>query len=143
MHRNTAIIIIMAALIVTAAAHCAFAESDVLGFIDTQRILLAHPKYEASQKQIDAFVKKKSEEAKAAADKEKDPQKKAEIIEQARTESGMEEVKIMNPLTKDINTAIEKVAKSKGVTVVLNRVMIFFGGIDITDDVAKALKSVK
>ena len=143
MLRKTAINTIMAVLIVHLTAICAFAASDILGFIDTQRVLLAHPKYEASQKQIEAFVKKKSDAAKAATEKEKDPKKQSEIIDKARTESGLEEVKIMNPLTKDINDAIAKVAKSKGVTVVLNRVMIYFGGVDITDDVVKVLKNLK
>lgn len=143
MFRKTTINIIMAVLIVHLTTICAFAASDVLGFIDTQKVLMAHPKYVASQKQIDAFVKKKSDAAKAAVEKEKDQKKQSEIIDKARTESAMEEVRIMNPLTKDINDAIEKVAKSKGVTVVLNRIMIYYGGTDLTDDVVKVLKNLK
>ena len=33
--------------------------------------------------------------------------------------------------------------KDKGVTVVLNKILIYFGGVDITDDVVKALKNTK
>ena len=33
--------------------------------------------------------------------------------------------------------------KDKGVTVVLNKILIYFGGVDITDDVVKALKNTQ
>ena len=49
----------------------------------------------------------------------------------------------MNPLTEDLNRTIANVAKDKGVTVVLNKILIYFGGVDITDDVVKALKNTK
>jgi outer membrane protein len=120
-----------------------YAATDKIGFIDTQRILVAHPKYESSQKQVDDFITKKSDEARAAAEKETDPSKRMEIIDTARRESGREELRVMNPITEDINKVIETVAKSKGVTVVMERVYIFFGGIDITEDVIKGVKAIK
>lgn len=119
------------------------AAEDKIGFMDIQRVLTAHPKYEATQKQLDAFMKKKSEAAKAAIDKESDPKKKQEILDKARTESGMEEVRVMNPLTEDINKIVARIAKSKNVTIVLNKLLIYYGGVDLTDDIIKALKELK
>ena len=121
----------------------AFAAEDRIGFIDAQRILLAHPKYLAAQKHMDEFVQKKTVEAKAAAEKETDAQKRMTIIETARRESGDEELRIMNPITEEINTIIEKVSKEKGVTVVVNKLLIYFGGVDLTDDVIKGVKNLK
>jgi outer membrane protein len=120
-----------------------YAASDKIGFIDTQRVLVAHPKYETSQKYIDEFITKKTEEARAAAEKEPDQNKRLEIIDIARRESGREEMKVMNPITDEINKVIETVAKSKGVTIVLERVYIFFGGVDLTDDVIKGVRAIK
>jgi outer membrane protein len=105
--------------------------------------LITHPKYAESQKQVDEFITQKSDEARAAAEKESDPQKRMIIIDTARQESGMKEMEIMNPLTADINKVIESVAKSKGVTVVVEKVYIFFGGVDLTDDVVKGVLTIK
>jgi outer membrane protein len=120
-----------------------YAATDKIGFIDTQRILVAHPKYESSQKYVDDFITEKSEAARSAAEKETDPSKRMEIIDTARRESGLEELRMMNPITEDINKVIETVAKSRGVTVVIERVYVFFGGIDITEDVIKGVKAIK
>jgi outer membrane protein len=65
------------------------------------------------------------------------------IISTARRESGEEELRLMNPITEEINKVIETVAKSKGLTVVLNKVLIFYGGQDITDEVVSSLKKLK
>jgi hypothetical protein len=35
------------------------------------------------------------------------------------------------------------VAKAKGVTVVVEKVYIFFGGVDLTDDVVKGVQAIK
>jgi outer membrane protein len=66
-----------------------------------------------------------------------------EIIETARRESGREELRVMNPITEDINKVIESVAKSKGITIVMERVYIFFGGTNLTEDVIKGVKAIK
>jgi outer membrane protein len=134
---------VLLAMILNLSGTAAFAAADKIGFIDTQRILVAHPKYESSQKYVDDFITKKSDEAREAAEKETDPSRRMEIIDTARKESGREELRIMNPITEDINRVIETVAKSRGVTVVMERVYIFFGGIDITEDVIKGVRAIK
>jgi outer membrane protein len=105
--------------------------------------LIAHPKYAEAQKYVDEFITKKSDEARAAAEKEADAQKRMLIIDTARQESGMEEMRVMNPLTAEINKIIESVAKAKGVTVVVEKVYIFYGGVDLTDDVVKGVQAIK
>jgi outer membrane protein len=120
-----------------------FAAEDRIGFIDSPRVLSSHPRYEALQKQLDTFIEKKSEEARVASEKETDTTKKMVIIQNARMESGQEEMRVMNPITDEINKIIETVAKSKGITVVLNKLLIFYGGVDLTDDVISAIKKLK
>jgi len=46
----------------------------------------------------------------------------------------------MEPLFKDIDLAIRTVAKAKGVTIVLDKTQVFFGGADITEDVIQEVK---
>ena len=137
------IFFVMALVFLNTSTLAADAASDKIGFIDTQRILAAHPKYEESQKYLDGFISKKSDEARAAAEKEPDADKRMAIIDEARQASGLEEMRVMNPITIDINKVIETVAKTKGVTIVMEKVYIFFGGVDLTDDVVKGVKALK
>lgn len=141
--RRSALAAILAALTVMMAASCAMADSDKIGFIDTQAVLFAHPKYEQSQKHLDEFADKKYKEVMAAAEKETDQAKKREMIETARRESGEEEVRTMNPIQDQINAVIDKVAKSRGVTVVVSKTLIFFGGEDLTEEVVKQVRQIK
>ena len=133
------ILLLFVSLFVLSFAGMALAQ-DKVGYVDPQKILASHPKYEAVQKQLDQFAKKKADATKKAVDKENDPKKKSDLYEVARRESGQEELRLMNPIMNEINDAITKVAKSKGITVVLNKTLVFFGGIDLTDDVLKIIK---
>jgi outer membrane protein len=142
-YRKIFAISLMTVILLSAGVFSASAASDRIGFIDTQRILASHPKYDESQKYLDGFITKKSDEAREAAEKEPDAAKRMQIIDTARQESGLEEMKVMNPITAEINKVIESVAKAKGVTVVVEKVYIFFGGVDITDDVVKGVKALK
>ena len=60
--------------------------------------------------------------------------------EQGRLEKKKEEIRKMKEgLEKDVETAVTKVAGSKGLEMVINKQLVMFGGTDITDDVIKAL----
>ncbi|MPN27379.1 hypothetical protein SDC9_174810 [bioreactor metagenome] len=52
----------------------------------------------------------------------------------------MEEQRLMEPLFKEAQMAVRTVAKVKGITVVIEKSAVYFGGIDITDDVVQELK---
>jgi outer membrane protein len=136
-------VFLIALVMLNTTAVLLHAAEDRVGFIDAPRVLSSHPKYAESQKYMEEFVRKKTEESMAAAEKETDQRKRQEIIDTARMESGNEESRVMTPITKDINKVIESVAKAKGVTVVLNKMLIYFGGVDLTEDVIKGLKELK
>jgi len=61
-------------------------------------------------------------------------------VQSLQLEMREEEAKLMNPILKEINETIAKVAKAKGITIVLNKGLVYYGGIDITNDVVTALK---
>jgi outer membrane protein len=60
-----------------------------------------------------------------------------------RREIAEEEQKLMQPLFKDIDLAVRTVATAKQVTVVVDKTALFYGGVDITDDVVQELKRPK
>lgn len=121
-------------------AGIASAAEEKVGGIDPQKVLFQHPKYEQTLKQIQSIADKKQNEAKVAIDKETDNNKKAQIFQTMRREIAEEEQKLMQPLFRDIDLAVRTVANAKSVTVVVDKTALFYGGIDITDDVVQELK---
>jgi len=118
----------------------AFAAEEKIGSMDPQKVLFQHPKYEQTLKQVKAVADKKQNEAKAAIDKESDNNKKADIFQKMRKDIADEEQKLMQPLFKDIDLAVRAVANAKKITVVVDKTAMFYGGIDITNDVVQELK---
>jgi outer membrane protein len=124
-------------------AGAAVAAEEKVGGIDPQKVLFQHPKYGQTLQQIKKIADQKQEQAKAAIDKESDNNKKAEIFQAMRKEIAEEEQKLMQPLFKDIDLAVRTVASAKQVTVVVDKTALFYGGVDITDDVVQELKRTK
>lgn len=114
--------------------------ADTIGTISAQQILFQHPKFMQVQGQLRKISEQKEKEARDAIEKEKNDQKKQEIFNKKRGELAQQEQKLMEPLLKDIDNAIKKVAEAKKLTVVLEKDATFYGGVDITKDVLAQLK---
>ena len=141
--RNVKFIRLMAlsVLLVMAFSSIALA-AEKIGVIEPQKILFQHPKFSKVTKRVKAVLESKQNEAKAAIEKASDNKKKAKIYATKKQEAAMEEQKLMAPLFKEINLAVRTVAKAKKITVVLDKAQVFYGGIDITNDVVQQLKKM-
>ncbi|MBR4401385.1 MAG: OmpH family outer membrane protein [Synergistes sp.] len=137
--KKTIIASVTAAAATLLMAGAVFA-ADAVGTITTQKIMFQHPKFEQVQKQLKDISATKQKEAQSAIDKETDDKKKAQIYQSKRQELAVEEQKLMDPIFKDINLAIRTVANQKKLTVIVDKEAVFFGGVDITDDVIAELK---
>ena len=124
----------IAVLGVLAFGSLASAEEKI-GVIDSQKIVFQHPKFEGITKQMQQISKTKETEMKTAVDSEKDQDKKAEIYQAKRRELAQEEQRF-----QEAQMAVRTVAKLKSITVVIEKGAVYFGGIDITDDVIQELK---
>jgi outer membrane protein len=124
------------------AYSCAFAAAseEKVGAIEPQKVLFQHPKYEQTLQQIKNIADQKTNEAKTAIDKEPDNNKKAEIFQNMRRVIAEEEQKLMQPLFKEIDLAVRTIATAKKITVVVDKTTVFYGAVDITDDVVQELK---
>lgn len=120
-------------------AGVAFA-ADVVGVVDAQAVFAAHPKLAAVQQQVSKIVEAKHKEAQDGIAKAANDTDKANIFNQKRMESAQEEQKLMEPILKDLDNAVRVVAKNKGITLVIDKSVALFGGIDITQDVIQELK---
>ncbi len=132
-------VVAIAVLGVLAFGSLASAEEKI-GVIDSQKIVFQHPKFEGITKQMQQISKAKETEMKTAVDSEKDQDKKAEIYQAKRRELAQEEQRLMQPLFQEAQMAVRTVAKLKSITVVIEKGAVYFGGIDITDDVIQELK---
>jgi len=139
MYRMVAFSLVMA-MVMTLLGSVAFAAESKIGVINPQAILANHPKFRDAQTQIQKAVEQKQNEAKIAIDAESDNNKKAEIFQKKREEAAMEEKRLMDPLFKEIDLAIRTVAKAKKLDIVLDNTGVFYGGIDITNDVIQHLQ---
>lgn len=121
-------------------APAAFAATDTIGYIDREYVLSQSDKFKQAGEQFEQIGRKKSEAAKAAFDKETDDVKKAQIAQNLQLEMREEEEKLMRPVKEELDRITAKVAKAKGVTVVVNKGLVYYGGIDLTNDVVTELK---
>ncbi|MDO5115891.1 MAG: OmpH family outer membrane protein [Synergistaceae bacterium] len=138
MKKTLALLLAIVALFAFGAI--SYAAEDTVGYIDDMRVLQNFAKFQQAQKQLNDLGNKKSNTAKAAFDKESDEKKKGEIVQNLQFEMREEEAKLMNPILKEVNDMVAKVAKQKGITIVVNRALVYYGGVDLTQDVINALK---
>lgn len=133
-------VLLVAAFIFVALTSGVAAADEKIGVIDSQKIIFQHPKFEGVTKQLQQISKNKENEMKLAVDKEPDQNKKAQIFNTKRNELAQEEARLMQPIFKEAELAVRTVAKVKKVTVVIEKSAVYFGGVDITDDVIQELK---
>jgi len=130
---------VTAFLFVLVAGGAANAAVDSVGVIDMYEVTNNHPKMNDAKAQLATISRQKETEAKAAADKESDPARKAQIVQTKRMELAREEQKIMDPIFRDCQRAVREVATNKKLTLVLNKSVVLIGGSDITQDVIQQL----
>ena len=104
--RNFLVLSVTALVFVLAAGGAANAAVDSVGVIDMYEVTNNHPKMNDAKAQLATISRQKETEAKAAADKESDPAKKAQIVQAKRMELAKEEQKIMDPIFRDCQQAV-------------------------------------
>lgn len=142
MVRKMIFVFLVAVLCSVVASGVALAEEKI-AIIDPQKVLFNHPKFQETQKQIQTMKEKKQQEMKMAMESVKGEDEQRRVFLQKRQEVAIEEQKLMENLIKDLDMAIRVVAQAKGFTLVLDKIQVFFGGTDITNDVVLELNKKK
>lgn len=104
------------------------AKSSPIGTVDVQRIISNWTAFQSDQNQLYA------DEQKITVTKASQPQKAKEI---AALEQKYGAITIQ--LTNQLRDAAKKIALQKGLTLVVTRAGVGYGGVDITPDVEKVL----
>jgi Skp family chaperone for outer membrane proteins len=120
---------LFAIVLLCSVTACSTQPKATIGLIDTARITSNWPKFQNYQNQIAA------DEAAIQRSNSSNAQKAQQIAQlQTRFVSAQRE------LTDDVSNAAQQVAKDKGLSYVLTRQFVGYGGVDITADIEKVLK---
>ena len=89
----------------------------------------------AMQNEIVTAQKDFDEKSKTMNDAEKQ-----RYYKQLQERIGNKEKELMDPVLKNIELQIQKIADKKGLSVVVHKDTVVFGGVDITDEVVRAMQ---
>lgn len=120
----------------------AAASESAIGVVNYQMLVAQSPDLQnvrnAMKSEIDSAQKDFDEKSKSMNDSEKQ-----RYYVQLQERIANKEKELMEPVLKKVEEQIKKVADKKGLSVVVDKSTVIFGGVDITDEVAKSLQSDK
>ena len=127
------------ALSQTTSVGSAAAANSGVGVVNWQSLVVQHPDMATLKTSMDtevATAKKEFEEKAKTLNQEEQQRYYMQLQERLANK----ERELMVPLMDKINAAIKKVATTKGLSVVVDKQSVIYGGTDITEDVLKAYK---
>lgn len=113
-----------------------------IGVINEQMVISQHPDIAKYSETMKAEVEQatKDFEAKSAS---MNDQEKQQYRMQTQQRLQLKDQELVAPILDKVRTAIQEVAKAKGLTVVLDKNNVVYGGQDITDEVLKKIGASK
>ncbi|MGM9570057.1 MAG: OmpH family outer membrane protein [Phascolarctobacterium sp.] len=118
------------------------AESNLVGYVDIQRVFRNHPDMQATMSVLNLERQKAQQEfeAKAAS---LDDKGKQELGKKLTEQVDKKEASLLNPIRASIRKAIGEVAKANGIANVVDASAMIYGGMDLTDQVMAKLTGGK
>ena len=114
------------------------ASSSNVGVVEYEQLLMQHPNMQSLDDQLKATVdeiKKEFDEKSAGMN----DQEKADYYRQCQERILQKREELLDPIVRSIEAAIKAVADKKGLSVVLAKAAVVYGGQDITNDVIAQL----
>lgn len=120
----------------------AAASESAIGVVNYQMLVAQSPELQnvrnSMKAEIESAQKDFDEKSKSMNESEKQ-----RYYVQLQERIGNKEKELMEPVLKNVEAKIKKIADKKGLSVVVDKSSVIFGGVDITDEVAKELQSGK
>ena len=116
--------------------------SSNIGVVNHQLLVSQHPEMAKAQETMQAEVEsaKKDFEAKSVSMNEKEKQDYYAQVQQRLT---VKQQELINPVLDKVEAAIKSVADAKGLSIVMDKSNVVYGGQDITDEVGKKITGGK
>jgi outer membrane protein len=116
----------------------AFGQSMTIGYVDMQRALDAHPGKASAEAALRDYAQAQVADAQQKM-KTMSASQKQDLQRRVDQDIFKKRADLLGGLDKDIRAAVDKVAKQQGISVVLSRDVVLYGGVDLTDQVIKAI----
>lgn len=114
------------------------AGSSVVGVVDREEVLTQHPQSASLDEQMRTAITEvqKDFEEKSAGMSD---QEKQDYYRQCQQRLQQKQAELLDPIVKSVDDAIKQTADAKGLSVVIEKAAVVYGGQDITQDVIKKL----
>lgn len=132
------IVVLAAAGYFAARSGPAFGQSITIGYVDMPRALDAHPGRASAEAALRDYAQAQVADAQQKM-KAMSATQRQDLQRQVDQQIFKKRAELLGGLDKDIRAAVEKVAKQQGVSVVLSRDVVLYGGVDLTDQVIKVI----
>ncbi len=132
------IVVLAAAGYLATQSGLALGQSAAIGYVDMQRALDAHPGKASAEAALRDYAQAQIADAQAKM-KSMTAAQRQDLQRQVDQDIFKKRAELLGGLDKDIRDAIQKVAKQQGVSIVLSREVVLYGGVDLTDQVVKAV----
>lgn len=113
-------------------------QSFSIGYVDMARAVDSHPRRQASERALQEFFQAKQREFQQRA-RGLSAVQRQELDRQLQQQFVKKREELIGGLDKDIRAAVETVAKEQGISIVLERTVVLYGGTDLTDAVIAKL----
>lgn len=119
------------------------APSSNIGVVDTSKLITPDNKdAQEAQKQLQQIAEDSQKQFEEQSANMTDEQKQ-ELYQKMRDEVSKKQEDIYKGIKDKVDTAISNVANTKGLTLVVDKRAVLYGGTDITDQVAKQLSDAQ
>ncbi|MEG1913467.1 MAG: OmpH family outer membrane protein [Acidaminococcaceae bacterium] len=116
----------------------AAATESAVGVVNYQLLMSQSPDMKNVQVTMQEAVKEAQTEFQSKSADMKDDEKQR-YYAQLQERLANKERELIDPVQKKIDAAIEKVAKKKGLSVIVDKGIVVYGGVDITGEVGSAI----
>lgn len=131
--------VVAIALTQSGAGIASAAGNGNVGVVDYRQIMSQHPNLQTANSQMQQAVTDAQKEFEEKS-KNMSDQEKADYYNQTQERLQVKQQELLDPIEKSVNDAIKKVADAKGLSVVLDKNTVVYGGTDVTNDVVSRLK---
>lgn len=137
MHKRIAGAAFLVLMLLLPAA-CGDGEAERTGVIDIESVYMESGKIEDFQEELEetgVFIQEQFDLEEEELAEEEKQRRREELYEEFQ----YVQKRLQEDLEGEVNAVIEEVAREKGLTVVLDRRFVRYGGVDITGDVVERL----
>ena len=114
------------------------ASSSNVGVIDYREVMSKHPDVNSLNTQMQQAVADAQKEFQEKSANMSD-QEKSDYYQQTQQRLQQKQQELFDPIQKSVEASVKSVAEAKGLTVVLDKSSVVYGGQDITQDVVSKI----